>query len=45
MLLPLTFSMEPTSALILVAGNYFGGMYGGSTTSILVNVPGGPLQS
>ncbi|PYI50858.1 tripartite tricarboxylate transporter permease [Paenibacillus flagellatus] len=40
MLLPLTFSMEPTSALILVAGIYFGGMYGGSTTSILVNVPG-----
>ena len=40
MLLPLTFSMEPVSALILVAGVYFGGMYGGSTTSILVNVPG-----
>jgi putative tricarboxylic transport membrane protein len=40
MLLPLTFSMEPTSALILVSGIYFGGMYGGSTTSILVNVPG-----
>jgi len=40
MLLPLTFSMDPVSALILVAGVYFGGMYGGSTTSILVNVPG-----
>jgi len=40
LLLPLTFSMEPTAALILVAGIYFGGMYGGSTTSILVNVPG-----
>jgi putative tricarboxylic transport membrane protein len=40
MLLPLTFSMDPISALILVAGVYFGGMYGGSTTSILVNVPG-----
>lgn len=40
LLLPLTFSMEPTAALILVSGIYFGGMYGGSTTSILVNVPG-----
>lgn len=40
MLLPITFSMEPISALILVAGIYFGGMYGGSTTSILINVPG-----
>lgn len=40
MLLPITFSMEPVSALILVAGIYFGGMYGGSTTSILINVPG-----
>ncbi|MGG4033895.1 tripartite tricarboxylate transporter permease [Paenibacillus cisolokensis] len=40
MLLPLTFSMEPISALILISGIYFGGMYGGSTTSILVNVPG-----
>lgn len=40
LLLPLTFSMDPVSALILVAGVYFGGMYGGSTTSILVNVPG-----
>ncbi|GBF76594.1 hypothetical protein PA598K_05072 [Paenibacillus sp. 598K] len=40
MLLPITFSMEPTAALILIAGIYFGGMYGGSTSSILVNVPG-----
>lgn len=40
MLLPITFTMEPLSALILIAGIYFGGMYGGSTTSILVNVPG-----
>lgn len=40
MLLPITFSMEPLAALILIAGIYFGGMYGGSTTSILVNVPG-----
>jgi putative tricarboxylic transport membrane protein len=40
MLLPLTFAMDPVPALILVAGVYFGGMYGGSTTSILVNVPG-----
>lgn len=40
MLLPITFAMEPTAALILIAGIYFGGLYGGSTTSILVNVPG-----
>lgn len=40
MLLPITFSMEPTAALILITGIYFGGMYGGSTSSILVNVPG-----
>ncbi|OZI37155.1 transporter [Bordetella genomosp. 10] len=40
LLLPLTFGMDPTSALIMVAGMYYGAMYGGSTTSILINTPG-----
>ena len=40
MLLPLTFKMDPTSALIMLAGIYYGSKYGGSTTSILLNVPG-----
>ncbi|MEP9379296.1 tripartite tricarboxylate transporter permease [Aquabacter sp. CN5-332] len=40
MLLPLTFSFEPVTALIMLAGIYYGAQYGGSTTAILVNVPG-----
>lgn len=40
LLLPLSFGMEPTTALIMLSGIYYGSMYGGSTTSILVNVPG-----
>ncbi len=40
LLLPLTYSLEPTAALIMFAGIYYGGMYGGSTTSILLNTPG-----
>ena len=40
LLLPVTFSMEPAGALIMFAGIYYGGMYGGSTTSILLNAPG-----
>jgi putative tricarboxylic transport membrane protein len=40
LLIPLTFSMPPNSAIILMAGIYYGAMYGGSTTSILVNAPG-----
>ena len=40
MLLPLTFQMPPTSAVIMLAGIYYGAKYGGSTTSILLNVPG-----
>ncbi len=39
-LLPITFQLEPTGAIIMLAGIYYGVMYGGSTTSILVNVPG-----
>jgi putative tricarboxylic transport membrane protein len=40
LLLPLTFTLEPTQAFIMFAGIYYGGMYGGSTTSILLNTPG-----
>ena len=40
LLLPITFKLEPTGALILFAGIYYGGMYGGSTTAILLNTPG-----
>jgi TctA family transporter len=40
MLLPMTFSLPPVSALIMLAGVYYGAQYGGSTTSILVNLPG-----
>ena len=40
LLLPLTYTLEPTASLILFAGIYYGGMYGGSTTSILLNTPG-----
>src|SRR3979409_1759012 len=39
-LLPFTFSLPPTSSLIVVAGLFYGAQYGGSTTAILVNVPG-----
>ncbi|MGE3276617.1 MAG: tripartite tricarboxylate transporter permease [Vicinamibacterales bacterium] len=40
LLLPVTFSLDATSALIMFAGIYYGAMYGGSTTSILLNTPG-----
>ncbi len=40
LLLPITFGLEPTQSFILFAGIYYGGMYGGSTTSILLNTPG-----
>jgi putative tricarboxylic transport membrane protein len=40
LLLPLTYVFDPTGALVLFAGIYYGGMYGGSTTAILLNVPG-----
>jgi putative tricarboxylic transport membrane protein len=40
MLLPITFGMEPVSAIIMLAGIYYGAQYGGSTTAILVNIPG-----
>jgi putative tricarboxylic transport membrane protein len=40
MLLPLTFKVDPTGSLIMLAGIYYGAQYGGSTTAILVNIPG-----
>ena len=40
MLMPLTFKVDPTGALIMLAGIYYGAQYGGSTTAILVNIPG-----
>ena len=39
LLIPATFGLNPTSAIIMLAGIYYGAMYGGSTTSILINVP------
>ena len=39
MLLPITFGLPPVGALIMLAGIYYGAQYGGSTTSILVNIP------
>jgi len=44
LLLPSTFYIPPVSALIMLAGIYYGAMYGGSTTSILVNIPGEPAS-
>jgi putative tricarboxylic transport membrane protein len=40
LLLPASYHLTPVGALILLAGIYYGAMYGGSTTSILVNIPG-----
>lgn len=40
MLLPLTFGLDPTAALIMLAGIFYGAQYGGSTTAILINLPG-----
>jgi len=40
MLLPATFTLPPESALIMLAGIYYGSQYGGSTTSILMRIPG-----
>jgi TctA family transporter len=40
MLLPISFTLSPVSAMILLAGIYYGAQYGGSTTAILVNIPG-----
>ena len=40
LLLPITYTVAPSSALIMFAAIYYGAMYGGSTTSILLNTPG-----
>lgn len=40
LLIPVTYGMNPTTAMIMMAGVYYGAMYGGSTTSILINTPG-----
>jgi putative tricarboxylic transport membrane protein len=40
LLLPVTFGLQPTTAIVLLAGIYYGAMYGGSTTSILMRIPG-----
>ena len=40
MLLPVTYALDPSAALIMLAGIYYGAQYGGSTTAILINIPG-----
>jgi putative tricarboxylic transport membrane protein len=40
LLLPVTYGMDATSAVIMLSGIFYGAMYGGSTTSILLNIPG-----
>src|SRR3954468_25082302 len=40
LLIPVTFGMDPTAALIMLAGIYYGCMYGGAVTAILINTPG-----
>src|SRR5215216_7705809 len=42
LLLPLTFTMDPVAAIILLTSMYWGALFGGSTTSILFNIPGEP---
>jgi putative tricarboxylic transport membrane protein len=39
-LIPITFGMDPTSAIIMLSGIYYGAMYGGTITSVLINIPG-----
>ena len=43
--LPLTYSMEPTAAMMLLLGLYCGGVYGGSITAVLINTPGTPAAA
>src|SRR4030042_6594867 len=40
LLLPVTFNLPPATAIIMLSGIFYGAMYGGSTTAILVNIPG-----
>ena len=44
-LLPISFGLPPTTAIVMLAGIYYGAMYGGSTTSILVRIPARPPPS
>lgn len=45
LLMPLTFAMEPTTGIVMLAGVYYGAEYGGSTASILLNLPGTPSNA
>jgi TctA family transporter len=45
MLMPITFHLEPLAALVMLAGLYYGTVYGGSTASILLNLPGTPVSA
>ena len=45
LLLPMTYHMSPTAAIVMLAGVYYGAQYGGSTASILMNLPGGPAAA
>ena len=45
LLLPMTYHMSPTAAIVMLAGVYYGAQYGGSTASILMNLPGGPSSA
>lgn len=45
LLLPLTFSLDPTTGIVMLAGVYYGAEYGGSTASILLNLPGTPSNA
>lgn len=45
LILPLTFSMDPTTGIVMLAGVYYGAEYGGSTASILLNLPGTPSNA
>src|ERR1044071_4067108 len=44
LLLPVTYGLDATRALVMLAGIYYGAMYGGSTTSILMRIPGEPAS-
>jgi putative tricarboxylic transport membrane protein len=45
LLLPITYYLDPTAAIVMLAGVYYGGAYGGSTASILLNLPGNPSSA
>ncbi|BAO80872.1 uncharacterized protein conserved in bacteria [Serpentinimonas raichei] len=45
LLLPITFNLEPTAAIVMLAGVYYGAQYGGSTAAILLNLPGTPSSA